>query len=185
MSSNAAGFTPKRMKVSIIPCLTGRRRSKIVPAVPAARVQNSEILVVDDRSEEGTRAVLKEKLRRTCDRIIHYPINHGKGAAFHSGFAAATGISSSFRMRTSNTARGLPRALGAVDIRSGGRGLLLPIHGRAAASGVLFLAHGCNRCLTLLSNMFGDLNIMDVQSGHRVFKASVIKSIYIEERGFR
>lgn len=79
-TSNPAGFTPKRMKVSIIPCLTGRRRSKIVPAVPAARVQNSEILVVDDRSEEGTRAVLKEKLRRTCDRIIHYPI--GKGTAF-------------------------------------------------------------------------------------------------------
>lgn len=45
-------------------------------------------------------------------------------------------------MRTSNTARGLPRALGAFDIRSGGRGLLLPIHGRAAASGALFLAHG-------------------------------------------
>ena len=156
-----------------------------VPAVPAARVQNSEILVVDDRFEEGTRAVLKEKLRRTCDRIIHYPINHGKGAAFHSGFAAATGISSSFGKRTSNTARGLPRALGAVDIKSGGRGLLLPIHGRPAASGVLFLAPGCNRCLTLLSNMFGDLNIMDVQSGHRVFKASVIKTIYIEERGFR
>lgn len=126
-TSNAAGFTPKRMKVSIIPCLTGRRRSKIVPAVPAARVQNSEILVVDDRSEEGTHAVLKEKVRRTCDRIIHYPINHGKGAALHSGFAAATGISSSFGMRTSNTARGLPRALRAVDIRSGGRGLLLPI----------------------------------------------------------
>jgi len=59
--------------------------------VPAARVQNSEILVVDDRFEDGTRAVLKEKLRQTCDRIIHYPINHGKGAALHSGFAAATG----------------------------------------------------------------------------------------------
>jgi len=42
-----------------------------------------------------------------------------------------------------------------------------------------------NKFLTLLSNMFADLNIMEVQSGHRVFKASVIKSIYIEEHGCR
>jgi len=59
--------------------------------VPAARVQKNSEILVDDRFEDGTRAVLKEKLRQTCDRIIHYPINHGKGAALHSGFAAATG----------------------------------------------------------------------------------------------
>lgn len=51
---------------------------------------------------------------------------------------------------------------------------------------VLFFWHMVgNRFLTLLSNIFADLNIMDVQSGYRVFKASVIKSIYIEEHDFR
>src|SRR6516162_6463202 len=81
------------MKVSIvIPCYNEKETiEKIVDAVRAAPVQSREIIVVDDGSEDGTRAVLNEKLRQIVDRIICHPINRGKGAALRSGFAAASG----------------------------------------------------------------------------------------------
>src|SRR5439155_9660466 len=64
---------------------------EIVEAVRSAPIENKEIIVVDDCSGDGTRAVLEERLSRLVDRIIYHPVNRGKGAALRSGFAAATG----------------------------------------------------------------------------------------------
>jgi len=81
------------MKVSIvIPCYNEKATiEKIVEAVRAAAIESKEIIVVDDGSQDGTQAVLKEKVAQMVDRIICHPINRGKGAALRSGFAAATG----------------------------------------------------------------------------------------------
>jgi len=81
------------MKVSIvIPCYNEKNTiEKTVEAVRSAPIENKEIIVVDDCSGDGTRAVLEERLSRVVDRIIYHPANRGKGAALRSGFAAATG----------------------------------------------------------------------------------------------
>ncbi len=81
------------MKVSIvIPCYNEKATiEKIVEAVRAAAIESKEIIVVDDGSQDGTQAVLKEKVAQMVDRIICHPINRGKGAALRNGFAAATG----------------------------------------------------------------------------------------------
>src|SRR5205809_7901319 len=81
------------MKVSIvIPCYNEKPTiEKIVEAVRSAAISSREIIIVDDFSQDGTRAVLEEKVSQMVDRIIYHQVNRGKGAALRSGFAAATG----------------------------------------------------------------------------------------------
>jgi hypothetical protein len=88
---NSAGVI--KMKVSIvIPCYNEKDTiEKIVEAVCNAPLESREIIVVDDCSEDGTQAVLQERVSQVVDRIIYHPMNRGKGAALRSGFAAATG----------------------------------------------------------------------------------------------
>ncbi len=175
------------MKVSIvIPCYNEKETiEKIVDAVCAAPVHSREIIVVDDGSEDGTCAVLNEKLRQIVDRIIYHPINRGKGAALRSGFAAATGdiilVQDADLEYSPEDYPALlePLISDQADAVFGSRFM----GGRPHR--VLFFWHMvCNRFLTLVSNMFTDLNLTDVQSGYKAFKASVIKSIHIEEDGF-
>src|SRR5207245_2476381 len=71
-------------------CLNGSVE-KIVEAVRSAAISSREIIIVDDFSQDGTRAVLEEKVSQMVDRIIYHQVNRGKGAALRSGFAAATG----------------------------------------------------------------------------------------------
>jgi glycosyltransferase involved in cell wall biosynthesis len=81
------------MKVSIvIPCYNERNTiEKIVETVRNAPLENKEIVIVDDGSQDGTQSVLKERISQIVDQIIYHPVNRGKGAALRSGFAAASG----------------------------------------------------------------------------------------------
>ena len=81
------------MKVSVvIPCYNEKATiEKIVEAVRSAAISSREIIIVDDCSQDGTRALLEEKVSQMVDRVIYHQVNRGKGAALRSGFAAATG----------------------------------------------------------------------------------------------
>src|SRR5437899_11447628 len=81
------------MKVSIvIPCYNEKDTiEKIVEAVRGAAIESKEIIVVDDCSQDGTKAVLEERVAQIADRIIYHPVNRGKGGALRCGLAAATG----------------------------------------------------------------------------------------------
>jgi len=70
------------MKVSIvIPCYNEKNTiEKIVEAVRSAPIENKEIIVVDDCSGDGTRAVLEEMVSQTVDRIIYHPLKRGAEA---------------------------------------------------------------------------------------------------------
>src|SRR5437016_13991260 len=76
-------LTLKEMKVSIIiPCYNEKATiEKIVEAVRSAAISSGEIIIVDDCSQDGTRAVLEERVSRMVDRIIYHQVNRGKGAA--------------------------------------------------------------------------------------------------------
>jgi glycosyltransferase involved in cell wall biosynthesis len=175
------------MKISIvIPCYNEKNTIKqIVEAVRAAPIENKEIIVVDDYSQDGTQAVLKDKISDMVDRIIYHPVNRGKGAALRSGFAAATGdIILVQDADLEYSPKDYPALL--EPIISGNADAVLGsrfMGGRPHR--VLFFWHMAgNKFLTLLSNMFTNLNLTDMETGYKAFKASLIKSIQIEEDRF-
>ena len=175
------------MKVSIvIPCYDEKATiEKIVEAVRLAPIESKEIIVVDDCSQDGTQAVLKERLSQMVDLVIYHQVNRGKGAALRSGFAAATGdiilVQDADLEYDPGDYPALlePLLAGKADAVFGSRFM----GGRPHR--VLFFWHMAgNRFLTLLSNMFTNLNLTDVFTGYKAFKGPVIKSIQIEEDGF-
>jgi glycosyltransferase involved in cell wall biosynthesis len=175
------------MKVSIIiPCYNEKNTvEKIVEAVRSAPVEDKEIILVDDCSEDGTQTILKNTISPMVDRIIYHPINRGKGAALRSGFAAATGdivLVQDADLEYNPEEYPLllePLLSGKADVVFGSRFM----GGRPHR--VLFFWHMAgNRFLTLLSNMFTNLNLTDMETGYKAFKASLIKSIQIEEDRF-
>ena len=175
------------MKVSIvIPCYNEKDTiERIVQAVRSAAIESREIIVVDDCSEDGTKAVLEKKVSEMVDRIIYHPVNRGKGASLRSGFAAATGeiiLVQDADLEYSPEDYPVllePLLSGKADAVFGSRFM----GGRPHR--VLFFWHMAgNRFLTLLSNIFTNLNLTDLETGYKVFKAPVIKSIQIEEDRF-
>ena len=175
------------MKVSIvIPCYNEKNTiEQIVEAVRNAPLESREIIVVDDCSQDGTQAVLKEKISQIVDQVIYHPVNRGKGAALRSGFAAARG--DLILVQDADLEYSLddypvllePLMSGKADAVFGSRFM----GGRPHR--VLFFWHMAgNKFLTLLSNMFTNLNLTDIETGYKAFKASVIKSIRIEEDRF-
>jgi glycosyltransferase involved in cell wall biosynthesis len=175
------------MKVSVvIPCYNEKATiEKIVEAVRSAAIGNREIIVVDDCSQDGTRAVLEEKVSQMVDRIIYHQVNRGKGAALRSGFAVATGdiilVQDADLEYSPEDYPALlePLMSDKADAVLGSRFM----GGRPHR--VLFFWHMVgNKFLTLLSNMFTNLNLTDMQTGYKAFKAPLIKSIQIEEDRF-
>jgi glycosyltransferase involved in cell wall biosynthesis len=175
------------MKVSIvIPCYNEKDTiEKIVEAVRAVPLESREIIVVDDCSRDGTQALLQEKVAQMVDRIIYHPVNRGKGAALRSGFAAATGDvilvqDADLEYNPEEYPTLLePLISGKADAAFGSRFM----GGRPHR--VLFFWHMAgNKFLTLLSNMFTNLNLTDMETGYKAFRAPLIKSIQIEEDRF-
>ena len=175
------------MKISIvIPCYNEKDTiERIVEAVRSAAIESREIIVVDDCSQDGTKAVLEEKVSEMVDRIIYHPVNRGKGACLRSGFAAATGeiilVQDADLEYSPDDYPVLlePLLSGKADAVFGSRFM-----GGRPHRVLLFWHMAGNRFLTLLSNMFTNLNLTDMETGYKAFKASLIKSIQIEEDRF-
>jgi glycosyltransferase involved in cell wall biosynthesis len=175
------------MKVSvIIPCFNERDTiEQIVNSVRNSPVQNIEIIVVDDGSTDGTIDILKEKVTGLADQIIYQPANRGKGAALRTGFAAATGDiilvqDADLEYSPSDYPALLqPIFSGSADVVFGSRFL----GGRPHR--VLYFWHMVgNRFLTLLSNMFTNLNLTDLESCYKAFRAPLLKDLDLREKGF-
>jgi glycosyltransferase involved in cell wall biosynthesis len=175
------------MKVSIvIPCYNEKNTiEKIIEAVRSAPVENKEIIVIDDGSNDGTQTLLREKLSGAVDQIIYHPTNRGKGAALRTGFEAASGdiiLIQDADLEYSPEEYPLllePIISGKADAVFGSRFM----GGRPHR--VVFFWHMVgNRFLTLLSNIFTNLNLTDVETGYKAFRAPLIKSIQIEEDRF-
>lgn len=143
-----------------------------------------EIIVVDDGSDDGTRDIL-EALRDQIDALLHHDRNRGKGAAIRTGLTKVTGDvvviqDADLEYNPQEYHRLLkPIADGRADVVYGSRFMGGDEHR------VLFFWHFVgNQFLTLLSNMFTDLNLTDMETGYKMFKADVIKRVKIEQDRF-
>ncbi|HXY61059.1 MAG TPA: glycosyltransferase family 2 protein [Chthoniobacterales bacterium] len=175
------------MKVSVVIPVFNERNTveQLVNAVRGADLAEIEIIVVDDASTDGTQQVLKEKISSLVNQIIYQPRNLGKGAAVRAGFAAATGDvilvqDADLEYNPADYPTLLePIVSGKADAVFGSRFM----GGRPHR--VLYFWHMVgNRFLTLLSNMFTNLNLTDVETCYKAFRAEVIKKLDLRENRF-
>jgi glycosyltransferase involved in cell wall biosynthesis len=148
---------------------------------------NKEIVVIDDCSTDGTRDILQQldqSKQFPCMRVQYHDVNQGKGAALRTGFQAAAGdivIVQDADLEYDPSEYGVliqPIIAGLADVVYGSRFLSGPHR-------VLFFWHSLgNRVLTLLSNMFTDLNLTDMETGYKAFRRELLQKVNIEENRF-
>jgi SAM-dependent methyltransferase len=168
----------------VIPVYNERRTiSEIVRKVKAVP-REKEIIIVDDGSTDGTRAIVSRLEDDPEVRVFLQPHNQGKGAALHKGFELATKevvivqdadleydpADYEFLLR--------PIEAGRADVVYGSRFQ----HGERR---VLYFRHSIgNRFLTLLSNLCTDLNLTDMETCYKAFKREIIQNINLHAKRF-
>jgi len=152
-----------------------------VRAVPL----RTQIILVDDCSNDGTRELLEEWTRSEPDlTIAFHERNRGKGAALRTGFALATGQvvivqDADLEYDPAEYPRLIqPIIEGKADVVYGSRFI-------GESHRVLHFWHSLgNKGLTYLSNMFTDLNLTDMEVCYKVFRREVIQGITLKSDRF-
>ncbi|HEY3136829.1 MAG TPA: glycosyltransferase family 2 protein [Blastocatellia bacterium] len=175
------------MKVSVVIPVYNEAATvaQLVARVYAVDV-SKEIIVVDDGSTDGTREVLASLEPRYDNlRVLVQPRNRGKGAALREGFQQATGdfvLVQDADLEYDPAEYSIllkPLIDGKADVVYGSRFLTTKEHR------VLFFWHSIgNQLLTLISNMFTNLNLTDMETGFKVFRREVIQSIRLTQDRF-
>ncbi len=154
---------------------------KRVRAVPV----NKQIIVVDDCSKDGTREILKDLERSDSELVVvFHEINQGKGAALRTGFRHATGqIVIVQDADLEYDPEQFPQLIQPIvddlaDVVYGSRFI-------GETHRVLYYWHSlANKGLTLLSNMFTNLNLTDMEVCYKVFRREVIQGIVLKSDRF-
>jgi glycosyltransferase involved in cell wall biosynthesis len=156
----------------------------IMSAVAAVPV-DKEIILVDDGSTDGSREKLQQFENPGTVRVLYHDHNQGKGAAIRTGVAAATADLVIIQdADLEYDPREIPLLMqpilaGRADVVYGSRFM------GAGPHRVLYFWHYLgNQLITLLSNMFTNLNLTDMETGYKLFRREVIQGITIEELRF-
>jgi len=139
-----------------------------------------EVIAVDDGSSDDTGRLLDALAAQgKVHRVIHHPVNRGKGAAIRSAIAAATGdvmVVQDADLEYDPADLPLlfaPIADGRADAVYGSRFLGGPHR-------VLFFWHSVgNRFLTLLSNMLTDLNLTDMETCYKMVRSDLMRRLVL------
>ena len=175
------------MKLSIIiPCYNEQNTIvEIVNRIIDQKEIDKEIIVIDDCSSDQTRNILQEKLNDKIDHLILNKKNFGKGYSIKEGIKHANGdyilIQDADLEYDPNDYKRLvqPIIKGVADVVYGSR------FTGSEEKRILYFWHTVgNKFLTMLSNMFTNLNLSDMEVGYKVFKSDVLKNIKLEENRF-
>ena len=147
-----------------------------------------EIIIVNDYSTDNTKGAIETYISKNEDLNIQYfehPKNKGKGAALHTGIKNATGeyliiqdADLEYDPNEYNILLG-PILSGNADVVYGSRFMGNNPHR------ILFFWHSIgNKFLTFLSNAFTNLNLTDMETCYKLFKANIIKGLDLKEKKF-
>jgi glycosyltransferase involved in cell wall biosynthesis len=178
------------MKLSIIIPAYNETKTirEIVSRVNAVNLLglDREIVIVDDGSTDGTREILEELRQSANVRVFLQPKNCGKGAAVWRGMQEANGdIMVIQDADLEYDPAELPQLIdpilrGVADVVFGSRFLGSPRGHR-----VLYFWHSVgNKMLTLLSNMFSDLNLTDMETCYKAMARDVVRRLDLRSQRF-
>ncbi|HUG71501.1 MAG TPA: glycosyltransferase family 2 protein [Pirellulaceae bacterium] len=176
---------PKDLRVSVvIPVYNEKRTIFDVIARVKALPFETEIIVIDDCSTDGTRGWLETVRGAPGLKLIFKDQNEGKGAALRTGFAAATGhvvvvqdADLEYDPRDiENVIR--PIVAGEADVSYGSRYFYRRSSDRS------FCHRLVNRVLTAASNLFTGLRLTDMETCHKAFRTSVIRNLPLKQNRF-
>jgi len=170
----------------IIPCYNEFNTIlSLIDSVKKSPVANKEIKIVDDGSKDGTQEILDKIKDDPGLRVIFHKINQGKGAALRTGFREATGdicIVQDADLEYDPQEISIviqPIVDGKADVVFGSR-----FQSGRPHRVVYFWHRVGNSVLTLMSNIFTDLNLSDMETCYKAFRREVIQGIQIQENRF-
>jgi glycosyltransferase involved in cell wall biosynthesis len=175
---------PADFKLSVVVPVYNEERwiREVIRRVQAVDIPK-EIIIVDDCSKDGTRDILKTISDENV-RVFLQECNQGKGAALRWGFAEATGDvvivqDADLEYDPAEYPRLLqPIIENKADVVFGSRFI-------GENHRVLYFWHlVANKVLTLLSNMFTNLNLTDMETCYKVFRREVLQGMVLKSNRF-
>lgn len=170
---------------AVMPAYNEERRIEEAVRAVAAVPLNIELVVVNDGSLDGTAEVL-ERLRAEglIDKLVHQPNNMGKGAAIRRGIQEVSGhITVIQDADLEYDAQEYPALL--EPIRAGKADVVYGSRFQAGPRRVLYFWHMVgNKILTLISNMFTDLNLTDMETCYKMARTDLLQALPLVSKRF-
>lgn len=172
----------------IIPCYNEVKTINIIIDKVYKQKLKKQIIVVDDFSTDGTREILKKKLKKKIDKIIFHNRNYGKGAAINSAKKFVKGniiiIQDADLEYSPKDFNKLIKPImdKKYNVVYGSRVLGKNRYFENEFSSIFRVF--ANHILTIISNILNNQNLTDAHTCYKVFDTKIFKKIKLKEKGF-